>query len=217
VTARQPSWSPYHSTCWLRSRRLSDVEAAALPLAGLTAWQALVEHAGVSAGDRVLVLGAAGGVGSLAVQLAGVLGCQVTALTREADASFVAGLGVPTVFTDPDALRAAALQQPFDVVMDCVGGDLLELGIDAARSGGCFITLQQPPPPRVAEGGVRGVFFVVTPKGEQMEILATLADEGRLRVPVAATFALADGARAFASQKEQRRHPGKTVLLVDAD
>lgn len=199
---------------------ISHVEAAALPLAGLTAWQALVDHARVRSGDRVLVLGAAGGVGAYAVQLAAHLGARVTATSMARDSEYVQSLGADEVLTvaSRDAHSDRLRDGSFDVVVDTVGGVSMEPSMRLTRRGGVFITLQQPPPAELAEElGVRAVFFVVSCTRAGLDQLRELVQEGQLRVKVAATYPLIKGREAFESGKLQDRTPGKTVLVVSAD
>ncbi len=199
---------------------LTHVQAAALPLAGLTAWEGLVEYGRVDVGDRVLVLGAAGGVGALAVQFALQLGAQVTATTMSRDVDYVRGLGHLEVLVSDDRashspqLRAGA----FDVVLDTVGGSLMEESIALTRRGGTFITLQQPPPTDALEArGVDGIFFVVRSSRAGLNLLRDAVDRGQLEVTVAATYPLTDGRTAYASGALPLRSPGKTVLVVRAE
>lgn len=198
---------------------LSHTEAAALPLAGLTAWQALADHGHVRSGDRVLVLGAAGGVGSFAVQLALQLGCQVTGTAMAPDRSFVAGLGpVEIVVPEGRGSHSDALEPAsFDLVLDTVGGPLMEESLRLTRRGGTFITLQQPPPQQLADAlGVEGIFFVVRPTRTSLDRLRESVDDGQLTVTIAATYPLSEGRRAYESGTLPGRSPGKTVLVVDA-
>ena len=129
---------------------MSHVVSAALPLAGLTAWQALVDHTAVQPGERVLVHGGTGGVGALTVQLAAVLGADVTATVRSDARELVTGFGADRVidtrteqFDGPDAT--------YDVVIDTVGGQTLERSFEILRPGGRLVTLSAPPPPGTAE------------------------------------------------------------------
>ncbi len=192
---------------------VSHVEAAALPLAALTAWQALVDHAALSAGQTVLVHGGAGGVGAYAVQLAATLGANVIATARGTHADFVRELGAGRVidFTN-DAFEDTV--RDVDVVIDTVGGDTMTRSFAVLRPGGHLVTLGAPPPEGEAEKfSVRATFFVVTPMPEQLVHLAELVDAGRLRAVVSSTYPLAEGRRAFESGPTDPQ-PGKTVLVV---
>jgi NADPH:quinone reductase-like Zn-dependent oxidoreductase len=206
-----------HDSVATKPASLSHVEAAALPLAGLTAWQAITDHARVGPGDQVLVLGAAGGVGSFAVQLALQLGAQVTATAMARDREFVRALGPVDVVVPADRGTHGAELEPgsFDLVVDTVGGSLLEASLRLARRGGTFITLQQPPPHDLADAlGVEGIFFVVRPTRSALDGLRDSVERGGLRVTVAATYPLTDGRQAFESGAQPGRSPGKTVLVV---
>jgi NADPH:quinone reductase-like Zn-dependent oxidoreductase len=197
---------------------LSHAGAAALPLAGLTALQALVDHAAVRPGDAVLVHGGAGGVGALAVQLAAILGARVTATIRSGDSEFVRSLGAARVIdvrTDAFDEDGAAYEPGYDVVIDTVGGDTMERSFGVLHRGGRLITLSAPPPPgRADEYGVTATFFVVSPNRNQLAQLAALVDSGRLRVELAETFPLENGRGAFESGRRQNRRAGKTVIVV---
>jgi NADPH:quinone reductase-like Zn-dependent oxidoreductase len=201
-----------------KPRSASHAETATLPLAALTAWQALVDYAALESGERVLVHGGAGGVGAFAVQLAAILGAHVTATGRGGDAGFVRGLGAET-FAGLDAETFAGLDgirqdQGFDVVIDTVGGAVLDASYGLMRPGGRLVTLGAPPSQeRAKRSGVHAMFFIVTPDPGELAKLAQLTDQGRLRAVVSQTFPLRDGRRAFESGARPRP-PGKTVLLV---
>jgi NADPH:quinone reductase-like Zn-dependent oxidoreductase len=188
--------------------------AAAAPLAALTAWQALVDHAAVQRDEEVLVHGGAGGVGGLVVQLAAALGARVTATCLGADVEHVRGLGAAVVI-DVESTAFDDRPDRFDVVIDTVGGDALDRSWAVLRRGGRLVTLQKPPSAEDAErAGVVATFFIVVPDRAELVALARLIDDGRLRIPVAATYPLARGQEAYAGGATLRRAPGKTVLVV---
>ncbi len=186
--------------------------AAALPLAGLTAWQALHDHALLVPGESVLVLGGAGGVGAYVVQLAHALGARVTATVRSAeDADYVSRLGAD------DVAVGTLPSGPFDVVVDTVGGSVLAAAYGSVRDGGRLVTLSEPPGAELRQGrDVRDVFFVVRPDRGQLERLAALVDDGRLFVQVREARPLDEAAAAYADRGRGARRPGKTVLSVAA-
>jgi NADPH:quinone reductase-like Zn-dependent oxidoreductase len=201
------------TTLAARPGLVTDVEAATLPLAALTAWQALVDHAGLQSGERVLVQGGAGGVGVYAVQIASLLGGEVTATGRAASEDFVRQLGA-TEFVSVPSQSGHGQPDGFDVVIDTVGGEVLTASFDLLRPGGRLVTLAAPPDQAEAAGhNVRAIFFVVEPDRQDLSQIAELADQGRLRPIVSQTFALADGRRAYESGS-QPHPPGKTVLVV---
>ena len=193
---------------------VSHTVAAALPLAGLTALQALVDHAHVQRGERVLVTGGAGGVGALAVQLAAQFGADVTATLRSDAVELARNLGARNVID----VRTQAFDDGgagYDVVIDTVGGDTLDRSFAVLRRSGRLVTLSEPPAADKAdEYGVSAVFFIVTPNREQLGELAALVDGNQLHVEIAATFPLALGREAFESGQRAVRRPGKTVIVV---
>ncbi len=195
-----------------RPRTASHAETATLPLAALTAWQALVDYAALEPGERVLVHGGAGGVGAFAVQLAVILGARVTATGRGGDAGFVRSLGAEAFISSGEG--AGPVPGGFDVVIDTVGGAVLDASYQLMRAGGRLVTLSAPPSAeRAREAGVHAMFFVVTPDSGELAQLAKLVDEGRLRPVVSQAFPLRDGRLAYESAGRPRP-PGKTVLLV---
>lgn len=190
-----------------KPRTLSAVEAAALPLAALTARQALFDHGRLRAGDRVLVLGGAGGVGGFAVQMAVAAGAEVAATSR-GSADYVRSLGARVIDTRTEKWDGGT----YDVVIDTVSGDP---PYALVREGGRLITLQtRPDQARAEQYGITAIFFIVTADSDQLTRLATMVDESGLRVTIAATFPLAQGAAAYASRAWPARGPGKTVLTV---
>jgi NADPH:quinone reductase-like Zn-dependent oxidoreductase len=196
-----------------KPQSLSHVAAAALPLAALTAWQALVDHAALQPGEQVLVQGGAGGIGIFAVQLAAILGGHVTATGRSADAGFVRDLGAER-FISAEAGRPSQAAGRFDVVIDTVGGAVLDGSYGLLREGGRLVTLGAPPDQELAgRYKVHAMFFVVEPDANELARLAEMAGTGRLRAVISQTFPLAEGQKAFESGRGARR-PGKTVLIV---
>ncbi|MFJ9757058.1 NADP-dependent oxidoreductase [Streptomyces sp. NPDC101149] len=184
--------------------------AAALPISGLTAWQGLFDHARITAGQSVLVHGAAGAVGSLAVQLALEAGARVVGTGRSADRDTALALGAHT-FLDLEADRLADAGE-VDVVFDVIGGDVLDRSAALVRAGGTLVTIAQPPTVRPEDG--RAVFFVVEPDRARLGDLVQRLRDGRLDVRVGAVRPLAEAAAAFAPE---RRVPGRTIIRVTED
>jgi NADPH:quinone reductase-like Zn-dependent oxidoreductase len=189
---------------------LDHVQAAALPMPGLTAWQALFLHGRLSRGQRVLLHGAAGGVGSMAVQLARAAGAHVIATGRARARGLVAKLGAER-FVDLDRERLADLGEMVDVVIDLVGGDILRRSTSLIRQGGIAVSAVTAGVPEA--DGTRAVYFVVEPSRPQLEELARRADAGELHPMVGAVFDLRDGRAAFTA-KANGGVPGKTVIRV---
>jgi NADPH:quinone reductase-like Zn-dependent oxidoreductase len=191
---------------------LSDVEAAAVPLAGLTARQALVDTGRVGEGSRVLVLGAAGGVGHLAVQIAKAHGAWVAGTSSAGKHGFLGELGVDESL-DKDAPVAV---EGVDVALDAVGGQTGLAALPALRDGGLLVTLSASSVPSLREAAgdrVRVAGLLVEPDRAGMEGLAELAAGGRLRPHVAETFPLEQAGRAH-EVGETGRTRGKLVLTV---
>jgi NADPH:quinone reductase-like Zn-dependent oxidoreductase len=194
-----------------KPRSLGHVEAAAVPLAGLTAWQGLFDHGRLEGGQRVLIHGAAGGVGGFAVQLARSRGAHVvgTASTHNVDA--VRALGADEV-VDHTSVRFEEAIQPVDVVFDTVGGTLLERSPGVLKTGGRLVSVAAEPPE-----GSGGVYFVVEPSRDQLVELARLADAGDLRPAIDAVFPLEEARAAFERSLEPTGRRGKIVLRVRED
>ena len=193
---------------------LSDVEAAALPLAGLTAWQALVETADVGPGQRVLVLAAAGGVGHLAVQIARARGAQVIGTARAEKHAFLRELGVDEAV---DYTREAVEERvrDADVVLDLVGDETSGRALATLRDGGIFIVVPSAAGLErlleLAAGRVRITGILVEPDRAGLEAIADLVEEGALNPHVSHTFPLEHAARAH-ELGETGRTQGKLVL-----
>jgi NADPH:quinone reductase-like Zn-dependent oxidoreductase len=188
--------------------QLDHDRAAALPLAGLTAWQGLVRHGGLHPGSRVLVHGGAGGVGSVAVQVAAALGASVTATAAAGAADFVRELGADQV-VDYRAERFEEHVKDVDLVLDTVGGDTQDRSWQVLRPGGVLVSIVAPPDP--SKKG--GVFFVVEPDRAGLEELARLVAEGKLNPRVDRVVPLAEAPGAYAAL-EQGHRLGKIVLRV---
>jgi NADPH:quinone reductase-like Zn-dependent oxidoreductase len=197
----------------LKPASISHPEAASLSLAALTAWQALVDRADLALGQQVLVLGGAGGVGVFAVQLAAILGGQVTATDTGRNAGFVAGLGARQVIVPGDG---ASGPEPsgLDLVIDTVGGDALAGAYAMLRRGGRLVTLGSLPSQELADRyGVHAMFFIVEPDAAELAHLADLVVEGRLRAVISEEYPLSEGREAYAGQRRPSP-PGKTVLVI---
>lgn len=181
--------------------------AAAVPISGLTAWQGLFDHARLTAGQTVLIHGAAGAVGSLAVQLAREAGAVVIGTGRAADRNVALGLGA-SVFLDlqNDKLEDAG---PVDVVFDVIGGEILARSTALVRAGGTVVTIAQPPTDRPTDG--RAIFFVVEADRVRLADLAQRLRDGRLVPIIGAVRALAEVPAAFAPGP---RSAGKTIIRI---
>ena len=192
---------------------LSHTESAAIPLAGLSAWQALFDHGNLAEGQRVLVHGAAGGVGSLAVQLARERGAHVIATVSTPDVETARALGAHEV-VDHTKLRFEDVVDRADLVFDTAGGDRLERSLEVLPPGGRLVSVaSEPPQERAAERGVEAIYFIVEPNRGQLVERAGLVDRGRLRPMIDEVFPLIDARQAF-KRSLGRDHRGKIVLRV---
>ena len=195
---------------------LSHAEAAALPLAGLTAWQALVDTAHVAAGQRVLIHGAGGGVGHLAVQIAKARGAHVTGTASADKHDFVASLGADELI-DYRATDFTAHVDGIDVVLDTIGGETARRSIGVLRPGGLLVTIvgrrDAGLAARTEAAGRRFAGLSVEPDYPALEALADLAGSGKLRVHLQATLGLAEAAKAH-ELLESGSISGKIALTV---
>ncbi|MEU8524920.1 NADP-dependent oxidoreductase [Streptomyces sp. NPDC048629] len=191
---------------------LTHVQAAALPLAALTAWQALVDAAGVRPGERVLVHAAAGGVGHFAVQIAKARGAYVIGTASAAKHDLVRELGADEV-VDYRATRFEDVVSDVDVVLDGLGGETAERSLKVLRDGGRLITLPGPDDVPAARDGVRADWVLVEPDHLGLREVAALVDRGELRPVVDTVLPLGEAAQAHAIG-ERGRTTGKIVLTV---
>lgn len=192
---------------------LSHVESASLPLAGLSAWQGLVDHGRLREGERVLIHGAAGGVGGLAVQLAHVRGAFVVGTCSTGNVQTARELGTDEVI-DHTTTRFEDVVGQVDLVFDTVGGDRLERSLAVLGQGGRLVSVaSEPPQEEAAKQGVEAVYFVVEPNHGQLVEIARLADGGGLRPTIESVFPLGEARSAFERSLGGNRR-GKIVLSV---
>ncbi|TXS56126.1 NADP-dependent oxidoreductase [Streptomyces sp. t39] len=200
-----------------RPAGLSHTEAAALPVAALTAWQSLVDTAGVAAGQRVLVHAAAGGVGHLAVQIAKARGAYVIGTASGPKHAFVQALGADEVVDHRETDFTEAVKD-VDVVLDAVGGEYGPRSLDVLRPGGTLVSLASPAEAYLADAarqrGLRAGFMIVEPDAGGLREIAALVESGRLRVHVDAVLPLAEAGRAHELVAGGRAR-GKIVLAVE--
>ncbi|MEU2653831.1 NADP-dependent oxidoreductase [Streptomyces sp. NPDC007325] len=192
---------------------LTHVEAAALPLAALTAWQALVDTADVRPGERVLVHAAAGGVGHFAVQIAKARGAYVIGTASAAKHDLVRELGADEVIDYREA-RFEDVVTGVDVVLDGLGGETARRSLTVLREGGRLITLPGPDDvPADVPDGVRAVWVLVEPDHLGLREITALVEQGRLRPVIDTVLPLAEAAKAH-ELGERGRTTGKIVLTV---
>jgi NADPH:quinone reductase-like Zn-dependent oxidoreductase len=189
---------------------LGHEESAAIPLSALSAWQGLFDHGSLKEGQRVLIHGAAGGVGHLATQLARRQGAYVIGTTSASSTERARDFGAHEVF---DARSVRFELEPVDLVFDTVGGDLLERSLAVIRPGGRIVSVAEEPPAVRPERKIETTYFVVEPNRDQLEELAALVDAGELRPEIDSVFALTDARVAFERSLASGKR-GKVVLRV---
>lgn len=180
---------------------ISYADAAAVPVAGETAWQALVETARLERGERVLIHAAAGGVGSVGVQLAKSLGATVVGTASGRNERFVLDLGADE-FADYTAAPFEDVVAPCDVVLDTVGGETLARSFRVLKAGGRLVSIVEvPDQEQAAAAGVTAEMIAVLPEGEQLQKLAAMMVRGELRAHVAREYPLNEALAALAESR----------------
>jgi NADPH:quinone reductase-like Zn-dependent oxidoreductase len=193
---------------------VSHVQAAALPVSGMTAWQALFDRGGLAKGQTALIAGAAGGVGHVAVQLARHAGARVIGTGSARNREFVLGLGAHE-YVDYTAQDVSTAVSDVDVALDTVGGETTESLVPTLREGGIVVTIAAAPPAAAAsERGARAELLVMSRSSDQLSRLAELVAGGELHVAIAEEITLAEAARAH-ELSESGHTRGKLVLTVD--
>jgi NADPH:quinone reductase-like Zn-dependent oxidoreductase len=188
---------------------IDHVHAAVTPISALTAWQAVFGHARISAGQHILIHGAAGAVGNFAVQFAHWGGARVTATASTANIDFVQGLGADRVI-DYRTEQFEARVQEVDAVFDTVGGDTLRRSWSALKPGGRLITIAASEEDSLDQR-TREAFFIVEPRRSELEKIASLIVAGTIRAIVGAEFPLANAITAYQTKPVR----GKVVVRVD--
>jgi NADPH:quinone reductase-like Zn-dependent oxidoreductase len=199
--------------CAPKPLSLSHAEAAAVPLAALTAWQGLFDYGDLFAGQRVLIHGGAGGVGHFAIQLARTRGAAVSTTVSAADKSFVQALGADQA-VDYKTERFEDRVHEIDLVFDLVAGDAQERSWAVLKDGGAMVsTLAKPSERQARLHQARAVSYMAKPDADELAAIGQLIDEGKVRPHVQAKFALKDAAAA--QEKLEHEHTqGKIVLEV---
>ena len=197
-----------------KPRTLDHVQAAAVPLTALTAWQALFVHARLAAGQTILIHGAAGGVGVFAVQLARWTGAQVIATASARNRDFLCELGANEII-DYTTTRFEDVVQSVDVVFDLVGGDSLQRSWQVVKPGGVLVSVVSPRPAADVTKGHDAHFawFVVEPNREQLIQIGTFIDAGHIRPIVETVLPLSEARQAY-EQGSKGHTRGKIVLRV---
>lgn len=196
----------------LAPSRIGDVEAAALPLAGVSAWQALSEHIGVCKGQKILIHGGAGGIGSLAVQIAKHFGAYVATTAGATDLEYVRSLGADKVI-DYRAERFEDVVQDMDAVFDTVGGETYARSFAVIKPGGVLVTMSHPDGESPVGSSVRVVAQQTEVTAERLTKVAALVDQGVLSVHISKVFPF-EQVREALTYQETGQPRGKVVLRV---
>jgi NADPH:quinone reductase-like Zn-dependent oxidoreductase len=196
-------------------KRMGFIEAAAVPVVACTAWQMVFEHGAMDSTKRVLVHGAAGNVGSYAVQFAKRLAREVVATAASDDAEYVRMLGADRVI-DFHSTRFEEALTDVDVVLDTIGGETQERSFTVLQPGGVLVSaVSEPDPQKAAQRGVRALFFLVEVSSPRLEQIAALIDAGELHTRVGDVLPLADARIAHEMLAGKPHKRGKIVLTVD--
>jgi NADPH:quinone reductase-like Zn-dependent oxidoreductase len=191
-----------------KPKTLDHVQAAALPQAALTSWQALFDHGHLETGQTVVIHGAGGSVGSIGVQLARTAGAHVIGTGRAAAKQRVLDLGAERFVDLEQDVWEDAIGQ-VDLVYDAIGGDVLARSPAIVKPGGALVSVMMPPP--TDRDDIRTIHFVRDADGKQLAEITRLVDNGKIRPQVDAVYPLADGREAFMAKSTQHI-PGKVVL-----
>ena len=213
IDGYRDGWAAEYVTIEARSlapkpAALDFIQAAAVPQAGLTSWQALFDHGHLESGQTVVIHGAAGGVGSIGVQLARWAGAHVIGTGRARSRQRVLELGADE-FVDVERDGWETIIGQVDLVYDAIGGDVLARSPAIVKPGGALVTVMNPVP--TDRDDIRVVHFVRDPSGTQLREITRLVDQGMLRPQVGAVYSLADAREAFMAKSAQHI-PGKVVL-----
>lgn len=190
-------------------------EAASIPLAGLTAWQCLVDSAKVSQGDKVLIHAGAGGVGSLAIQIAKSKGATVATTGSGKNRDYLLSLGADLVINYENEDFSEIISD-YDIVLDTMGGDIQEKSFSVLRLGGKLVSIVAPPNEEKAkEKGVLVDFVWLQPNGEELEKLAQLIEEEKLKAQVGEVFDFnEEGLKEAHALSESHHAKGKIVIKM---
>jgi NADPH:quinone reductase-like Zn-dependent oxidoreductase len=193
---------------------IDHVRSAAIPLAGLTAWQGLFRYGQLKSGQSVLIHGGSGGVGHFAIQFAKAKGARVFTTVSTDNVEFARGLGADTVI-DYKTQRFEQQAHDLDMVFDLIDGETRERSWELLKRGGILVsTLTEPSQVKALQHGVRALRFTVEPSGSELAEIAELVLSGKVKPHVQKTFTLEDASRAL-STVEHGGSVGKIVLTLE--
>ena len=197
----------------LKPTRTTHTEAASLPLVGLSAWQALVEQINIRKGQKILVHGGAGGIGTIAIQLAKHLGVYVTTTASQKDIDYVKGLGADEVI-DYQNVRFEEKLKAYDAVFDTAGGEAYQKSFQVVKEGGIIVSMvEQPNKELMMKHKVTAKAQFTQPNADQLAKLASLVDNGIIKPRIDKSFSMEQAKDAFAYQQTGSPQ-GKVVIAI---
>jgi NADPH:quinone reductase-like Zn-dependent oxidoreductase len=197
----------------MKPAKLTHGQAAAVPLAALTAWQALIDTAKLAKGQSILIHGGSGGVGSFAIQIAKARGAKVYATASAKNLKLLKDLGADEAIDYADGKFEDRVKD-VDAVLDPIGGETQTRSLSVLKKGGILVSIVQPPDPKKAvELGVRSAIILVKPSSAQLAEISSMIDAGSIKPEISLTLPLADAAKAH-EQIETGHTRGKIVLKI---
>lgn len=198
----------------IKPKNMSHIYAASVPLAGLTAWQALVTKGNINRGDKVLIHAGSGGVGTLAIQIAKYFGAEVTTTTSSKNKDLVKSLGADLVIDYTTQSFENELSN-YDLVIDAIGGDTLTKSFKVLKKGGRLVSIKGQDTENLAkEYGVNFEWFFMSPDGEMLTEIASLISQGTIKTVIDSTYSMKQAPEAF-ELLAKGRAKGKIVITMN--
>jgi len=198
----------------IKPKNMSHIDAASVPLAGLTAWQALVTKGNINRGDKVLIHAGSGGVGTLAIQIAKYFGAEVTTTTSSKNKDLVKSLGADLVI-DYTTQSFENESSNYDLVIDAIGGDTLTKSFKVLKKGGRLVSIKGQDTENLAkEYGVNFEWFFMSPDGEMLTEIASLISQGTIKTVIDSTYSMKQAPEAF-ELLAKGRAKGKIVITMN--
>jgi 2-desacetyl-2-hydroxyethyl bacteriochlorophyllide A dehydrogenase len=198
----------------IKPKNMSHIDAASVPLAGLTAWQALVTKGNINRGDKVLIHAGSGGVGTLAIQIAKYFGAEVTTTTSSKNKDLVKSLGADLVIDYTTQSFENELSN-YDLVIDAIGGDILTKSFKVLKKGGRLVSIKGQDTENLAkEYGVNFEWFFMSPDGEMLTEIASLISQGTIKTVIDSTYSMKQAPEAF-ELLAKGRAKGKIVITMN--
>ena len=198
----------------IKPKNMSHIDAASVPLAGLTAWQALVTKGNINRGDKVLIHAGSGGVGTFAIQIAKYFGAEVTTTTSSKNEDLVKSLGADLVIDYTTQSFENELSN-YDLVIDAIGGDTLTKSFKVLKKGGRLVSIKGQDTENLAkEYGVNFEWFFMSPDGEMLTEIASLISQGTIKTVIDSTYSMKQAPEAF-ELLAKGRAKGKIVITMN--